>query len=123
MYVHDVYCKAFTYSRRFTLASISLDGKALPKLYLFSDVLVKLANKTFIPSAVATINNVNATTFIKDASKQSSLTDPDARYNNMIYQPGAAIYGDQNGVIGGRERGKCTDFGDTLVLKHENGRR
>ncbi|KAK4118063.1 hypothetical protein N657DRAFT_675792 [Parathielavia appendiculata] len=63
--------------------SISDDGLAMPKIYLYDDV--KHAQNGYTPSPVLTIDGVPALEFLQKASVNIALShDPDARFNGMF---------------------------------------
>ncbi|KAI8251068.1 Peptidase s41 family protein [Colletotrichum sp. SAR11_239] len=72
----------FNFRRRFNVASISSDGKALPKLYAHGDV-VALADGDDGVSDIKSINGMNPYDFLK-ANLYSQYINSDGRMNNMF---------------------------------------
>ncbi|POS72461.1 hypothetical protein DHEL01_v209148 [Diaporthe helianthi] len=88
------------------LASVSLDGVAVPQIYAVSD-LRAYNNGTFAsPSPVTEINGEDAVDFLEGLSLQGVLQDRDALYNTMFYSPAmyASNRGDWQGYFGASGR-------------------
>ncbi|KAL6707223.1 hypothetical protein ACN47E_004770 [Coniothyrium glycines] len=74
--------QVFTFRRGFNVASISSDGKALPKLYILEDV-PSLASSSSDVSDIEEINGQKAYDFLK-ANAYSQYIDTDGRLNNQF---------------------------------------
>ncbi|KAF0314955.1 peptidase s41 family protein [Colletotrichum asianum] len=72
----------FNFRRRFNVASISSDGKTLPKLYVHGDV-VALADGDDGVSDIKSINGMSPYDFLK-ANLYSQYINSDGRMNNMF---------------------------------------
>ena len=68
----------FLFGRPIPLVSISLDGTSLPEAYVYTDVLLAIADNTFTPSAITAIDGEDATAYLENWSQYGSLQDPDA---------------------------------------------
>jgi hypothetical protein len=81
VFVPDVVGTVFNWARPIPLVSISEDGKALPKPFVYPDILASsLVNASFTPSAVKTINGEKATDYLENWAQYGSLQDRDALY-------------------------------------------
>jgi hypothetical protein len=110
VYVPDVVGTVFNWARPVPLVSVSADGKALPKPYVYADVLAEsYGNATFTPSAITKINGQEAATYLENWSQRGSLQDRDALYNNVFYELATVSLGPTGSGIGtfaGSGRGK-----------------
>lgn len=80
-YVPDI-LQVFAFQRPFNLASISSDGKALPKLYVYDDAAALAAGNRRV-SAIEQINGQNPYDYLK-STWFSQYIDSDGRMNNML---------------------------------------
>ncbi|KAI1921340.1 hypothetical protein LOZ64_001622 [Ophidiomyces ophidiicola] len=64
------------------IVSISEDGKSMPKIFSFND----LKGRTEKPSAIKTIDDKDATQWLRDYSYQGTSQDPDALFNSLLYR-------------------------------------
>jgi hypothetical protein len=110
VYVPDVVGTVFNWARPVPLVSVSADGKALPKPYVYADILAEsYGNSTFTPSAITKINGQEAAEFLENWSQRGSLQDRDALYNNVFYELATVSLGPTGSGIGtfaGSGRGK-----------------
>jgi hypothetical protein len=74
--------QVFQFRRQFNVASISSDGKALPKLYVAEDVAA-LGESSSDVSDISKINGQNPYDFLK-ANAYAQYIDSDGRLNNML---------------------------------------
>lgn len=72
----------FQFQREFNVASISSDGKALPKLYVHDDVELLASGNTRV-SAIEQLNGQNPYDFLK-STFYSQYIDSDGQMNNMF---------------------------------------
>ncbi|KAJ4286656.1 hypothetical protein N0V90_012908 [Kalmusia sp. IMI 367209] len=125
VYVPDVVGEIFNWARPVPLVSVSEDGKALPKPYVYADVLAEsYGNASFAPSAIVKINGEDATEFLENWSQRGSLQDRDALYNNVFYELATVSLGPTGSGIGtfaGSGRGKWVYPGPETELEFENG--
>ncbi|KAF2878259.1 hypothetical protein BDV95DRAFT_479193 [Massariosphaeria phaeospora] len=102
----------------FALISVSSDGKELPKLYNYYDIMVeKDAEKEgWKPSPVTQINNQSAEDYIQEWSKRFVFHEDHARYN-ALFPNQASISMGRRGNLFGR-----SDFpdGEHTTVEHEN---
>ncbi|KAF2033429.1 hypothetical protein EK21DRAFT_58434 [Setomelanomma holmii] len=97
------------------VVSISSDGIALPKLYLFTD-LPKTATGNITGSAIAKINGQNATEVILAYSQNATYHDVDTKYNKFSPNPALqALETDDGGIS------YYVYAGPTTTYTHENG--
>ncbi|KAI7921688.1 peptidase S41 family protein [Pyricularia oryzae] len=90
-YRPDVF-KAFTFRNKLIakVASVSVDGAALPKLYHMEPLLKSINNSTGtaskgFPPAIVKINGQPAATLIESLNlKYSSFQDPDSQWNSQL---------------------------------------
>jgi hypothetical protein len=80
-YAPDI-LQVFQFSRPLNVASVSSDGKALPKLYVHEDI-AQLASGSRRVSAIEQINDQDPYEFLK-ATWFSQYIDSDGRMNNMF---------------------------------------
>lgn len=80
-YVPDI-LQVFTFIRPFNVASVSSDGKALPKLYVHEDIAPLAAGSRRV-SAIEQINGKDAYEFLQ-STWFSQYIDSDGRMNNMF---------------------------------------
>jgi hypothetical protein len=95
----DLLTGALSFQRGVGLVSVSLDGKAIPKIYTHDDIVAYIAGNKKI-SPVKTINGQDAIKYVEDFSQLGALQDPDALYNAMFYsKPFAAASPGFNGYF------------------------
>ena len=114
----------FNFDREEALVSVSLDGQAAPKPYIYSDV-VKLATgyANFTPSAISKINGQDIQPYLEDWSQMSTAQDPDALYNGLFVNLAQiSVIGQQDGSGTFRRSGvgKKYYLGPTTVYTFEN---
>ncbi|KAK4462867.1 hypothetical protein QBC42DRAFT_200254 [Cladorrhinum samala] len=115
---------AFTFASEFDIVSASLDGRALPKPYLKSDILIAQADGfKRQPSPIATINGFPAVEYLTRFAKQHAFgnLEDHADWNDLFEHPANDIQGFY-GTWGGQITfypGNGPD--DGLIIKLENG--
>jgi hypothetical protein len=124
-YVPDSVGGIFTWGRPIPLVSISADGKQLPAVFVFPDVLgMQFKNISYTPSPVVEIDGQDATEFLENLSQYGSLQDRDALYNNVFYelaQVSLGTSGSGTGIFTGGGRGRWVYPGASTTLKFANG--
>lgn len=124
-YVPDSVGAIFTWSRPVPLVSVSEDGKKLPSVFVFPDILgMQFKNITYTPSPVIEIDGMDVTEFLEDLSQLGSLQDRDALYNNVFYelaQVSLGASGSGTGMFTGGGRGRWVYPGASTTLKFANG--
>ncbi|KAF3003080.1 hypothetical protein E8E13_007703 [Curvularia kusanoi] len=124
-YVPDSVGGIFTWGRDVPLVSVSEDGEQLPSVFAFEDVLgLQYKNISYTPSAVAKIDNVDATEFLETLSQFGGLQDRDALYNNLFYeiaQVGLGEAGSGTGMFTGGGRGRFVYPGANTTFTFANG--
>lgn len=127
----------FNFASPYDIVSISLDGVQLPKVYLAGEqsfpeesyilvlisVIVDVFDSrdftTFKPSAVATINEIDAITYLSDFASEQSVgnLEPHADWNQLFYNQVQDIIRTTNTFSG-----SATFYpGDEIRLTFENG--
>lgn len=97
-YIPDI-TSVFTFARLGgQLVSISADGLALPKIYLYSD-LPRAATGNVTASAVTKINGQNATEVLQKFSEGTKYHDADTRYNTVFPNPVHEALGSDSGGL------------------------
>jgi hypothetical protein len=108
-YIPNVVGSLFSFGRTTPLVSVSKDGKDLPLVYAYADILGSYAgNSSFEPSHITQTDGIDTTDFLLDWSKYGFLQDQDALWNDMFYSPA------QNS-LGGLGSGTGTFAGNSLV--------
>lgn len=113
----------FYFRRALKLFSLSKDGLSLPEIYANTDVgALAYSNLThYTPSPITKINGVNVEEWLNDyASINGNAQDPDANYNNNLYNiptltPSGA------GSAAGAFAGSVFYQGNSTVLTFANG--
>ncbi|GME56119.1 putative peptidase s41 family protein [Neofusicoccum parvum] len=101
------------------LVSLSSDGKALPKVYFYSDIVKAHRASNFTPSAVTMINNQSTNDYLTWLADQSyNGHDPDTRYNSLFFNQAGLSY---SGAGTGYFAGSGIYEGDKTTIVHENG--
>jgi hypothetical protein len=124
-YLVDVVASIFNWGRPVPLVSVSEDGKQLPAVFAFVDVLGnQYKNISYTPSPVVEIDNKDVFEWLEDLSQHGALQDRDALYNNLFYelaQVSLGISGSATGFFTGGGRGRYLYPGNTTTLKFANG--
>lgn len=101
MFIPDVVGTVFNWARPVPLVSVSEDGDALPKPFVYPDILASsFGNASFTPSAIIKINGEHAAKWLEDWAQYGSLQDRDALYNNVFYNLAAVSIGPGGTSIG-----------------------
>ncbi|OCK81559.1 hypothetical protein K432DRAFT_434049 [Lepidopterella palustris CBS 459.81] len=103
-------------TERFALVSVSSDGKALPELYNYFDIL-NSANQGWTPSPIVEINNQTANDYVNTWAKTFTYHDADARFNRLF--PNQA--GISHGVEVNQFILSSIPDGPTTFVTHANG--
>jgi hypothetical protein len=115
----------FTFGRTVALASVSKDGKSLPVIYSYADILAaSFGNASFTPSSITEIDGKNVTEYLLDWSQYGSLQDRDALWNNLFYIPAQVSLGTSGtgtGTFSGSGRGRYVYPGPTTTYTFANG--
>ena len=124
-YIPDSVGGIFTFGRSVPLVSVSEDGKKLPAVFAFEDVLgTQFKNITYTPSPVVQIDGQDVAAFLENWSQYGSLQDRDALYNNVFYELAQVSLGGSGtgtGTFAGGGRGRFVYPGPTTTLKFANG--
>ncbi|KAF2427125.1 hypothetical protein EJ08DRAFT_573186, partial [Tothia fuscella] len=123
-YFPDVIFKIFTWGRPAPIVSVSEDGKKLPSIFLYSDILAKSGGADFQPSAITKINGEEVLDFLYEFSQVGSLQDRDALWNNMFYelaQVSLGTSGSGTGSFSGGGRGRVIYPGPKTDFTFANG--
>ncbi|KAI5205790.1 hypothetical protein E4T39_02813 [Aureobasidium subglaciale] len=115
----------FTFGRTTALVSVSEDGKSLPLVYAYADILESQAgNASFRPSEIVQIDGKNTTDFLLDWSQYGTLQDRDALWNALFYVPAQVSLGAEGSGTGsftGNGRGRFVYPGPRTTLVFANG--
>ncbi|KAJ4350329.1 uncharacterized protein N0V89_008950 [Didymosphaeria variabile] len=103
----------------FAMASVSKDGKELPKLYDYHDIL-RSDGADWSPSPISKINNQTAEEYAEAFAETYEYHDADARYNQLFPSQArrANSKEDQDYVPFGRNE---NPDGAYTTIEHENG--
>ncbi|KAF2463622.1 peptidase S41 family protein-like protein [Lindgomyces ingoldianus] len=123
-YVPDSVGSIFNFGRPVPLVSVSEDGKKLPAVFAYYDVLgMQFKNISYTPSPIVQINGQDVNEYLEGLSQYGSLQDRDALYNNMFYelaQISLGSSGSGTGMFTGGGRGRWVYPGPTTTLKFAN---
>lgn len=124
-YIPDIVSEIFAWGRPVPLVSVSEDGKQLPAVFAFVDVIgSQYKNISYTPSPVVEIDGTDVFEWLENWSQLGSLQDRDALYNNVFYelaQISLGASGSGTGTFTGGGRGRYVYPGDTTTLKFANG--
>lgn len=124
-YIPDIVASIMNFGRRVPLVSVSADGKQLPAVFAYADILGnQFKNISYTPSPVAQIDDTDAVEWLENWSQIGSLQDRDALYNNVFYELAQVSLGGSGsgtGTFTGGGRGRYVYPGDTTTLKFANG--
>ena len=126
VYYPDSVTYLVNFGRTTPLVSISEDGKSVPKIYVYSDILAASYSKTTASriSPVTQIDGQDAVEYLLNWSEYGSLQDPDALWNNLFYSPAQVALGSSGsgvGIFAGAGRGRYIYPGDSTTLTFANG--
>ncbi|KUJ17685.1 uncharacterized protein LY89DRAFT_747417 [Mollisia scopiformis] len=110
---------AFTFASPYDIVSLSIDGIQLPKVYFAFDLFESKYFTTYQPSAIKTINGVNATTYLMEFASKNSIgtLEKNADWNQLMLSAALDIQGYFDVFSGG-----ATFYpGDTITTVLENG--
>ncbi|PNY23275.1 Uncharacterized protein TCAP_06780 [Tolypocladium capitatum] len=115
----DALTKAFKWRRQRSLVSISEDGKAMPVIKLYEDVV----SSPGTASAVKLINGIHAAQYVEDTINAATYNqDVDAAYNSMFYKASmSAAAGGLTGYFAGGGRISLIYQGPNTTFTFENG--
>ena len=122
-YLPNLVGAIFGYARPIPLVSVSSDGKQLPEVYVYADIVAQSMNSTSA-SAITSIDDQDAATYLENLSQFGSLQDPDALYNNLFYelaQISLGSTGTGTGVFSGGGRGAYVYPNATTKFTFANG--
>jgi hypothetical protein len=124
-YIPDSVAQIFNWGRPVPLVSVSEDGKQLPAVFAFVDIIgSQFKNISYTPSPVVEIDGMDVFEWLENLSQYGSLQDRDALYNNLfseLAQVSLGLSGTGTGAFTGGGRGRYVYPGDTTTLKFANG--
>ncbi|KAJ9665374.1 hypothetical protein H2201_004451 [Coniosporium apollinis] len=124
-FIPDLVGGIFNFGRTVPLVSVSEDGKKLPAVFAYADVLqASFPNKTYEPSAVVSIDGQGVNAFLQNWSQWGSLQDRDALYNNVFFNlPSISLgpSGSGQGMFVGGGRARWVYPGPTTEITFANG--
>jgi len=118
MYLRGGIMAAFSFLAPYSITAASPDGASLPKIYITDD-LVKSRDEGGTPSAISTINGMDAVEYFTRLASINAVggVEPNADWNQMFYTPASAIQG-----LGGIwDSGVRFYPGDEIALVMEDG--
>lgn len=125
VFVPDSVGSVFSWSRPLPIVSVSEDGKKIPGIFAYEDVIgLHYHNISYTPSAIALVDGEDAAAYLENLSQAGSLQDRDALYNNVFYnlaQISLGTQGSTTGMFTGGGRGRFVYPGDTTTLTFVNG--
>lgn len=85
---------AFSFASPYDIVSVSIDGVQIPKVYLAIDLDTSNFFASYIPSAITSINGIDATTYLDDFAANNSFgtLEPHADWNQLM-ESAALEYG------------------------------
>lgn len=114
----DALTRVFEWRRQRSLISISEDGKSLPVIKVYEDVLAN--PKT--ASVVKLINGQDAATYLAKTIDAAGFSqDPDANYNSMFYQKATFANSGSTGYFANGGRIRYIYQGANTTLTFANG--
>ena len=115
----------FSFGRTTPLVSVSLDGKSVPEVFVYDDILNTIAgNASYTPSPLSMIDGQNSTEYLLNWAQYGSLQDKDALWNNMFHLLGSVSLGSAGsgtGTFSGGGRGRSFYPGGSTTLTFANG--
>ncbi len=109
----------FSFGSSYEIVSLSIDGLQLPKVYFADDLAASNNFASYTPSAIASINGIDTTTYLTEFASNNSYgtLEPHADWNQLMLSAAQDIQGFASVFNGG-----ATFFpGDTITFKLENG--
>ncbi|KAI9708968.1 MAG: hypothetical protein M1820_003662 [Bogoriella megaspora] len=110
----------FTFASPFYLVSVSPDGKQVPQVYVYDDLIECLGPRSnCTASALESINGVPVVDYLTEFAQKNSfgMLEQHADWNQLMASPAQDIIGGTNAFSGG-----ATFYpGDNLVISWQNG--
>ncbi|KAL0472601.1 hypothetical protein QR685DRAFT_473342 [Neurospora intermedia] len=114
----DALTRVFEWRRQRSLVSISEDGKSLPVIKVYEDILANPKNA----SVVKLINGIDAATYLAKTIDVAGISqDPDANYNTMFYQKATFASSKSTGFFANGGRIRYIYQGANTTLTFANG--
>ncbi|EMC91826.1 hypothetical protein BAUCODRAFT_38961 [Baudoinia panamericana UAMH 10762] len=110
----------FTFSSPFQIASVSRDGKELPEVYVWNELITCTTYRNCTPSPITTIDGIPVVEYLTSfaAAQSFGMIESHADYNNLMITPAQVITGYANAFGGG-----ATFYpGDNMTLEYADGR-
>ncbi|KAI4849074.1 hypothetical protein E4T44_03567 [Aureobasidium sp. EXF-8845] len=121
-FIPDVVVGLFHFGRTTAIVSVSEDGKDLPLVYAYADILESYAgNSSFEPSHIVQIDGRDTTDFLLDWSDYGSLQDKDALWNDLFYSLAQVSLGAEGAGPGMFAQNRLVYPGATTTLTFANG--
>ena len=90
-FLPDIVGKVFYFTRPISLVAVAPDTTLAPEIFVASDIMSfygQATNTTAAPpSPIDTINGEDVNSFLEYLSLSNNLQDPDALWNNLMYNP------------------------------------
>ncbi|KAI3323720.1 hypothetical protein HD806DRAFT_72048 [Xylariaceae sp. AK1471] len=121
LYLSAGILSAFSFGAPYDIVSLSIDGVEAPKVYLANDILDSNSFADFQPSAIKSINNQDAASYLDAfaANQSAGAVEPHTDWNQLMFSFAQDIQGTLN-IFGWLAP---FYFGDTMTLEFENGTR
>ena len=109
----------FGFGSSYELVSLSIDGVQIPKVYLAVDLVASNSFTSYTPSAIASINGIDATTYLTEFASNNSYgtLEPHADWNQLMLSAAQ----DTQGIASVFNGGATFYPGDTITFHLENG--
>ncbi|KAI9685014.1 MAG: hypothetical protein M1822_005406 [Bathelium mastoideum] len=117
-YVYGGISGPFSFLSPFRLVSLSLDGKQVPKLYVYDDLIDQVTHSITNASAIVTVNGMAANDYVSSFASQQSfgMLEPHADWNQVMTSPAQEIFG-----LNSFSEAAPFYAGDQMNLVFENG--
>ncbi|KAI8939568.1 hypothetical protein NX059_003332 [Plenodomus lindquistii] len=99
------------------LVSVSADGKALPEIFTYRDVVRANNDSSYRPSPIKVINGIDVKDYLANASAQSDFHDADTRWNALF--PSQALIASGTTFLGSFRSGQYQ--GPNTTMEFANG--
>ncbi|KAL9075419.1 MAG: hypothetical protein Q9157_004021 [Trypethelium eluteriae] len=118
VYVYAGISGPFSFFSPFRLVGLSLDGKQIPKLYVYDDLIDQGTLDIGNASAIVTVNGIAANDYMSSFASQQSfgMLEPHADWNQVMTSPAQEVFG-----LNSFSEAAPFYAGDQMNLVFENG--
>ncbi|KAH8802632.1 peptidase s41 family protein [Xylogone sp. PMI_703] len=114
----DLLSAALEFGRQLPIVSVSLDGKELPKIYAYEDIVTDPSTA----SPITQINGEDAATYVANFAYTASYNqDADSAYNSMFFEKAYVAGGTGTGYFSINGRVRYIYPGPSTSFTFENG--